>query len=358
MKNISLLSALLMLFGSMTAMTSCYSNLELHERSFASKMHKYVEDTSSLVKTGGIRLIPISTPKGSLKVWTKTIGHSDRIKVLLLGSGPDLSHEYLQCMESYFPGKAISFIYYDPLGSGRSENLKDTALYSLARGTDEIEQLRLALNLNQDNFYLFGHGRGGMLAIEYALKYQNNLKALILSNTVSSSKIFANYTMQLISAQPATQTIKQVSQKESGPNIENSQDKMRLTEFYSKHVCRLPPGQYPAVFESFFKVQSDSIHTFNSASDAFTPPAEPSNWDRSADLKKITVPTLLIGAKYDLMDPEHVKWMASQVKNGTYLYCANGSHLSMYDDQQVYMNGITDFIYKVYREDHFWDIYF
>jgi len=40
---------------------------------------------------------------------------------------------------------------------------------------------------------------------------------------------------------------------------------------------------------------------------AYTTPAEPSNWNQSADLKKIAVPTLLIGAKYNLMDPEHVK---------------------------------------------------
>jgi len=197
-----------------------------------------------------------------------------------------------------------------------------------------------------------------MLAIEYALKYQNNLKALILSNTVSSSNVHNSYMTRLISGQRAAQTIKQVSQKESVPKIENNQDQKRLNEFYSKHVCWLPPGQYPAIIAIFFNSQNDSIHTFNSVSDTFTAPAEPSNWDRSADLKQITVPTLLIGAKYDLTDPGHVKWMASQVKNGTYLYCASGSHLSIYDHQQVYMNGITDFIYKVYKEDHFWDIYF
>ena len=46
------------------------------------------------------------------------------------------------------------------------------------------------------------------------------------------------------------------------------------------------------------------------------------NWDRSKDLHKISVPTLTIGGKYDTMDPDHMEWMASEVKNGRYLYCS------------------------------------
>ena len=44
------------------------------------------------------------------------------------------------------------------------------------------------------------------------------------------------------------------------------------------------------------------------------------NWDVSKELPKITIPPLVIGAKHDTMDPEYMKWMATQFKNGTYLY--------------------------------------
>ena len=71
------------------------------------------------------------------------------------------------------------------------------------------------------------------------------------------------------------------------------------------------------------------------------------NWDRSADLKRITVPTLVIGAAHDTMDPKHMQWMASQMPHARYLYCPNGSHLAQYDDQQVYMAGLVDFIQDV-----------
>jgi proline iminopeptidase len=44
------------------------------------------------------------------------------------------------------------------------------------------------MHLNKNNFYIYGHSWGGIVAMEYALKYQRNLKALIISNMVSSAK--------------------------------------------------------------------------------------------------------------------------------------------------------------------------
>ncbi|RMF57092.1 MAG: hypothetical protein D6748_11970 [Calditrichaeota bacterium] len=63
------------------------------------------------------------------------------------------------------------------------------------------------------------------------------------------------------------------------------------------------------------------------------------NWERKADLSGISVLTLVIGAKYDTMDPEHMEWVASEVQHGRYLYYPNGSHMSMYDDQQTWFEG-------------------
>ena len=63
-----------------------------------------------------------------------------------------------------------------------------------------------------------------------------------------------------------------------------------------------------------------------------------------ADLKNLSVPKLAIGSRYDTMDPEAMKWMSEEVQNGTYLYCPQGSHMSMYDDQKVYFDGLIQFI--------------
>ncbi|MGB5648123.1 MAG: proline iminopeptidase, partial [Muriicola sp.] len=71
------------------------------------------------------------------------------------------------------------------------------------------------------------------------------------------------------------------------------------------------------------------------------------DWDVKNRLNEIKVPTLVIGAQYDTMDPAHMEWMSKEVQHGRYLYCPNGSHLSQYDDQKNYMNGVIQFINDV-----------
>jgi proline iminopeptidase len=70
------------------------------------------------------------------------------------------------------------------------------------------------------------------------------------------------------------------------------------------------------------------------------------NWDRKAQLKDIAIPTLVIGAQHDTMDPKHMEEMAKLTPKGTYLYCENGSHMCMYDDQKTYFSGLISFLKK------------
>ena len=71
--------------------------------------------------TGGIKMIPITTPIGKFKVWTKTVGNNPKIKVLLLHGGPGGTHEFFECFDGYFPQESIEYIYYDQLGSYYSD---------------------------------------------------------------------------------------------------------------------------------------------------------------------------------------------------------------------------------------------
>ena len=71
------------------------------------------------------------------------------------------------------------------------------------------------------------------------------------------------------------------------------------------------------------------------------------DWDRKADLSKISVPTLVIGATYYTMYPEHMEWMSKEVQNGRFLLCTNGSHGAHWDDQKLYFEGLINFIEDV-----------
>jgi proline iminopeptidase len=109
------------------------------------------------VLSGGVKLIPIITPQSVFRVWTKRIGNHPTMKVLLLHGGLGVTHEDLEAFDSSFPAAKIEYYYYDQLGSYYSDQPHEPALVELARFVEEVEQVRQALRLERDNFYLYGH---------------------------------------------------------------------------------------------------------------------------------------------------------------------------------------------------------
>ena len=121
------------------------------------------------VLSGGVKMIPIQTPKGAFRVWTKRVGNNPRIKVLLLHGGPGATHEYFEAFDSYLPKAGIEYYYYDQLGSAYSDQPDEPALWELPRFVDEVEQVRKALKLDKRQFLsvrpLVGrHSRDGIRA--------------------------------------------------------------------------------------------------------------------------------------------------------------------------------------------------
>lgn len=308
----------------------------------------YFKSYEKGVRSGGIRMIPIETPKGKFNVWTKQFGNNPKIRVLLLHGGPAATHEYFECFESFFPVEGIEFIYYDQLGSAYADQPSDTSLWNVERFVEEVEQVRTSLGLNRDNFYLLGHSWGGILATEYALKYQDNLKALIISNMMSSCPDYDRYAEEVLSKQMDPNVLAEIKALEAKGDFQNPRYMDLLTEhFYTKHICRIPAAEWPDPVNRGFKHINQQIYVMMQGPSEFGISGKLENWDRKADLPKITVPTLVVGSAFDTMDPEHMKWMSTQVKHGSYLFCPNGSHMSMWDDQQTYMNGLIKFIKEI-----------
>lgn len=332
------LTKLTLLF-SLTLFLSCT------EKSKDTYPSSYFTSKETGVKTGGIKIIPIETPKGKFNIWTKTIGNNPNIRVLLLNGGPGGTHECFESFESFFPAEGIEFIYYDQLGCGNSDNPKDTALWDLPRFVEEVEQVRTALNLTKDNFYLYGQSWGGILAMQYALKYQQNLKALIISNMMSSCPEYGKYADDVLAKQMPPAVLAEVRALEASKDFENPRYmELLIPNFYEKHILREPFAVWPEPVKRMFSKLNQSLYVTMQGPSEFGISGKLENWDVKAQLKNLTVPTLSIGAKYDTMDPEHMKWMSTEVQNGSYLYCPNGSHLAMYDDQEMYMAGLIKFI--------------
>ncbi|MDZ7360480.1 MAG: proline iminopeptidase-family hydrolase [candidate division KSB1 bacterium] len=310
----------------------------------------YFATTETGVLTGGVKLIPINTPSGTFKVWTKRFGNNPQIKLLLLHGGPGATHEYWECMESFLPQESIEFIYYDQLGSAYSDQPQDTSLWNTARFVEELEQVRTALGLNQNNFYLLGHSWGGILAMEYALKYQQNLKGLIISNMMASAPKYDAYAEEVLAKQLDSAVLAEVRAIEAKGDFQNPRYmELLLPHFYNKFICRLPLEEWPDPMKRAFNKINPTIYVTMQGPSEFGISGKLEKWDVSAELNKITVPTLVIAAQHDTMDPAYMKWMSEQVQNGSYLLCENGSHMCMWDDQQRYMSGLIKFVKAVDR---------
>jgi proline iminopeptidase len=303
------------------------------------------------IVTGGVKMIPITTPKGTFRVWTKRVGNNPTIKVLLLHGGPGMTHEYNEVMDSYFPGAGIEYYYYDQLGSAYSDQPKDDSLWDLARFVEEVEQVRLALGLDKTNFYLMGQSWGGLLAMEYALKYQQNLKGLVISNMMASVPAYNAYARVLESSMDP-KVVAEIRAMEAAGKTEDPHYFELLLPYYQDHILRAPFERWPEpLLRSFGKLNRSVYVTMQGPSEmGLTGRLE--TWDRSADLKNITVPTLVIGAVHDTMDPKYMRWMSEQLPAGHYLECPNSGHGCSVDvDSELYFRGLIDFILAVDRGD-------
>lgn len=306
----------------------------------------YLKNEETGVKNGGIR--QISLDGGKYKVWTKRIGNNPKIKVLLLHGGPACTHEYFESFESFLPQEGIEFYYYDQLGSAYSDQPNDTSLWNLPRFVEEVEQVRQALGLNKDNFYLLGHSWGGILAAEYALKYQANLKGLIISNMMMSCPEYGKYADEVLAKQIEPNVLAEIQGLESKGDFANPRYmELLMPHFYKEHICRIPLDQWPdPVTRSFAKI-NQTIYVSMQGPSEFGISGKLEKWDVTARLPEIKVPTLVIGGNHDTMDPAHMKMVSEKVQKGRFLLCPEGSHMSMWDDQAHYFPGLISFLKEV-----------
>lgn len=301
------------------------------------------------LKTGGVKMVTVDTPKGKFRVWTKRVGNNPKLKVLLLHGGPGATHESFEVFDSFLPKEGVEYYYYDQLGSGNSDHPEgDDSLWTLPRFVEEVEQVRIALGLDKSNFCLLGQSWGGMLAMEYALKYQQNLKCLVISNMMASIPAYNDYANKVLMPAMDQKALAEVKALEAAGKTDDPRYMELLVPMhYQQHFLRLPYEQWPEPVTRTFGHINQHIYVLMQGPSELGAGGTLVNWDRFADLSKIMVPTLVYGAKYDTMDPAYMKKMADRIPRSTYVYLPEGSHMAMYDDQARYFAGLSAFLKTV-----------
>jgi proline iminopeptidase len=292
------------------------------------------------IRVAGIRMLPVAG--GKYKVWTKKLG-SGAAKVLLLHGGPGFSHEYLEAFESFLPQAGIEMYYYDQLGCNNSDQPDDLSLWTLARYTAEVEEVRRGLGLEQ--FILYGHSWGGILAIEYALQHPQYLRGLVISNMTAGVQAFLKRANFLKNQLPA-QTLARLTALEASEDYDSPEyQKIMMEDLYPKMLCRINP--WPEPVSRAFRHVNEKIYNSMQGKSEFLVTGNLKTWERWDRLHEIKVKALTIGARHDEMDPDDMKKMAGLMQNASYAFCPGGSHLCMWDDQAVYFKHLLDFLRAV-----------
>ena len=240
------------------------------------------------VAEDGVRMIPVETAKGTFQVWTKRVGDNPTMKVLLLHGGPGVGHEYLEPMAEFLPDAGIEVYLYDQLGSYLSDRPEDPDLWQIPRFVDEVEQVRQALGLGPDNFYLLGHSWGGILAMEYALAHGGALKGLIISNMMASIPLYNRYAEEVLMPQMDQDALAEIKALEAAEDLDNPRYMELLTEHhYVHHFIRMPPDQWPDALNRAFEHLNHDVYVLMQGPSELGASGRLVEWDRTGDLSRI-----------------------------------------------------------------------
>lgn len=276
-----------------------------------------------------------------LKLYYKKYAPSDVREILLtLHGGPGMSHDYLSPI-SDLSARGIEVIFYDQFGCGRSDELEDKGKFTIEYATEEVEAVRSKL-CPYKNIFLLGSSYGGSLALSYAVKYQRNLKGLIISGGMASWPLAAKEMNLLVDKLPAnvSSTIRKNSSVQDYTNPEYLK---AVSEFYRRHLIRMEPIPKDVQISLDYADQRNVYRIMNGPNE-FTVTGTIKDWDITNKISEIKIPTLVTVGEYDEITPLVSNEIHKRIENSELRIFESCSHLTMWEDREKYNETISEFI--------------
>ena len=283
------------------------------------------------------------------KLWVVTVGKGDPL--VLIPGGPGGSHPGLRRFDSL--AKNFTLIYFDGFGRGKSDTAKDVTAYSLARDIEDLEGLRIALHY--DKWNVLGHSYGGVVAQGYALKYPSHVSHLILANT------FHSFIMWQENDDNSNHEIK-TNYPEVWEELRQIRDAGAVSsdEQHQKIYAKVPYGflyaYNPENFVSRSNIRKQPYpNAFNSKlyyqlvgkDGDFIVGNDIGNFDFRKDLKKLTMPVLIYGGRYDRVAvPKMMVKYKEYCPRAKFIMFETSGHNPQVEEPQNLFPAITDFLSK------------
>jgi len=272
------------------------------------------------------------------KVVAYSFGTGDEV-VFCLNGGPGLPCDYLREAHSCLIDEGYRIVAFDQLGTGASDRPADAGLWTIGRYVEETETVRKALNLGK--VHMLGHSWGGWLAIDYALTYPENLKTLILEDTVADMPYLVQE-LERLRAALGSETVAMMQKHEAQGTIDHPEYLAAITILNYRHVCRL--SVWPAPVKRSLDDWNMGPYGTMQGPNEFLYTGNLKDWNRVPDLPKIAVPVLITCGEHDELTPACALRMKLGLPDAELKVFANASHMPFYENPQAYYPAVLDFL--------------
>jgi L-proline amide hydrolase len=281
-------------------------------------------------------------PYAGGETWYRIVGDREepgKLPLLALHGGPGALHDYLEPLgELASTGRRV--IFYDQIGCGRSWVEKPVDFWTVELFVAEVQAVRDALGL--DRVHLFGSSWGGMLAMEYALTRPAGLASLVLSSSPASIPLWAEETSRLVSELPEEA---RRALEESAPD---SAEYLAAQEvFYRRHVCRVvpPPDWYLRTIAGL--AEHPDVYNHMQGPNEFVITGTLADWDITARLPEIEVPTLVTAGRHDEFTPRQAEVVHRGIAGSELVTFDESSHMQFTEEPERYREVVAGFLDRV-----------
>jgi len=274
------------------------------------------------------------------KVWYRIVGDGDKTPLLLLHGGPGFPSYYLNPLAALSKDRPI--IFFDQLGSGRSDYNNDRSLMTVDAFVEQLEQFRAALGLME--FYLYGHSWGTQLGLDYYLKYPDHIKALVLASPALSVSKWINDAEELIATLPDSNQVAIKINVEKG-TYDSPEYQQALNVYYQNFVAKKLP--WDANMDSTFSQANEEIYNYMFGPSEFTVTGNLKDYERSDKLAEIDIPTLFICGEYDEARSSTVKYYQSLTPGSKFAMIEDAAHITMHDNPKQNNQVIENFLLEI-----------
>ena len=275
---------------------------------------------------------------GKHRIVTYSFGAGKDV-VLLLNGGPGLPCDYLREAHSFLADHGFRVVTFDQLGTGKSDRPTDESLWTITRYVEEVETIRTALDLGR--VHLLGHSWGGWLAIEYALHYGDQLKTLLLEDTVADMPHLVSE-LERLRAALGPETVAMMQRHEAEGTINHPEYLAAITLLNYRHVHRL--ADLPAPLRRSLDDWNLGPYTTMQGPNEFHYIGNLKDWNRVPDLHRITVPVLITCGQHDELTPACALRMKLHLPNAELKVFPNSSHMPFYEEPHAYYPALLDFL--------------